>query len=94
MSLDQRILPAQGLADGGFRANVFFDVDPEQFPDGINVSVFKPGGLEVLGTVTLVKGSLLMYIDPTAAEYLRRAFKAVTPPLGAVRTDEAPPRKP
>lgn len=53
----------------------FLDVRPDQFPDGCDVVIMRPGQLEPAGTVHLDRGVLLMMAMPEVAEKLRPAIR-------------------
>lgn len=76
MANEKIIAPSQGLAAGSFQAQLCLDVDPEQCPDGLVLTVSKPGIIAtVLGEIRIARGAMLMAIDATTAEQFRKQLR-------------------
>lgn len=52
-------------------------VDPEQFPNGMEMVIMRPGVLEPVGTVVVRKGCMIGVIPPEMAQHLIRELKKV-----------------
>jgi hypothetical protein len=75
------LIPEQKLADGyttpdGVRYWVLLDVDPERFPQGLNVSVCATGEISAFPAVGVPAGDLLVKLDADVADKLRPGFLA------------------
>jgi hypothetical protein len=64
--------PVGAQLGGGLNLEVFFDVDPEKYPDGVQLMVMLPGqvGVPIVG-VSVKRGAMLIALHPDQAKHLR-----------------------
>lgn len=74
MDNGKRIVPAVAPVMGQ-NIEVVADCDPEQFPNGMELSFHKPGALEPLGRGIVRKGCMVAIVPPEMARELRAAMK-------------------
>ncbi len=58
------------------RMQAFLDVNPEQFPNGCEIIIMRPGELTAVGSIPLPVGVLLMLIDVETANHMRDKHRA------------------
>lgn len=85
MNPNGRIIPSAGQPTGavfidvyGLKLQVFLDVDPAQYPEGVDVVCTPTGKLEPLkpGKIVLGKGSMLVLVPLEVAAHFRRELHA------------------
>jgi len=59
----------------GVNLEVIADVDPEKFPNGMEVTFTVPGGLGILGRGVARKGCMVAILPPEMANPAREAMK-------------------
>lgn len=60
---------------GGAEAQVVADVDPAQFPIGLELVVYRPGELQPIGRGHIPAGCMLLALPPELAKHLRPAVR-------------------
>jgi hypothetical protein len=63
------------LAVQGVNAQIAFDVDPEAFPDGVEFLICRPGKLEPIGKLEVVRGAILIAMPPEVATNMRAQLR-------------------
>jgi hypothetical protein len=73
--MDAKVLKPNPLAVGGAQFQIAFDVDPDQFPHGCEFIIMRPGSIEPLGKMEVVRGCLIAVIPPEVAHHMRPMIK-------------------
>lgn len=68
--------PVGAQVANGLNLEAFFDVDPEKYPEGVQLMVMLPGQINVpiLG-VNVMRGAILCALHPDQAKHLRAQLK-------------------
>lgn len=57
------------------QAQMFLDVIPPNFPNGVSVIFMRPGELQAAGSIDLPLGAMLVYVPPEQASQMRGMMK-------------------
>ena len=68
----------------GQQVQIVWDVDPEQFPNGLDLLMVEPGKLAPFGKITIGKNQMIAVVPPTMASALRGEIKKAIAKAGQI----------